>query len=60
MVRIRALPNELAVWKRLARKDAMTLSTWIRDHLNAVQDEPSPFAKGPKHDTATRRRKRAP
>lgn len=41
-VRFRAFPKELAGWKRLARVDAMTLSTWIRDSLNARLDEPSP------------------
>lgn len=43
-VRFRAFPKELAGWKRLARGDAMTLSTWIRDNLNARFDEPSPKA----------------
>lgn len=41
-VRFRAFPKELAGWKRLARGDAMTLSTWIRDSLNARFDEPVP------------------
>jgi hypothetical protein len=38
-VRFRAFPNELAAWKRLSRAKAMTLSTWIRNGLNARRDE---------------------
>jgi hypothetical protein len=41
MVRFRAGPKELAAWKRLSRADAMTLSNWIRDSLNARRDESS-------------------
>lgn len=37
--RIRVYPKELAAWKRCARAEAMTLSTWIRDSLNARLDE---------------------
>jgi hypothetical protein len=40
LVRFRAYPKELAGWKRLSRANAMTLSTWIRDNLNAQFDEP--------------------
>ena len=55
MVRFRAFPKELAGWKRLSRKDAMTLSTWIRDRLNMAFDEPSsPFAEGPKRTPGRR------
>lgn len=39
LVRVRAYPKELAAWKRRAREDAMTLSTWIRDKLNMTSDE---------------------
>jgi hypothetical protein len=39
MVRFRALPKEIAGWRRLSRANAMTLSTWIRDSLNARFDE---------------------
>ena len=47
MVRFRAFPKELAAWKRLSRADAMTLSNWIRDSLNARLDEaPAPPATG--------------
>lgn len=40
LVRIRAYPKELAGWKKLSRKNAMTLSTWARDRLNMAFDEP--------------------
>jgi hypothetical protein len=40
--RFRSYPKELAAWKRRARAEAMTLSTWIRDSLNARLDEPLP------------------
>lgn len=39
LVRLRAYPKELAAWKRLARADASTLSTWIRDSLNMRLDD---------------------
>jgi hypothetical protein len=39
LARFRAHPKEFAAWKRRARADAMTLSTWIRDSLNARLDE---------------------
>jgi len=56
VVRFRAYPKELAAWRRLSQADAMTLSTWIRDSLNARLDEPdSPFAAGPKLPAAGRR-----
>ena len=49
IVRFRAIPKELKGWKRLSRRDAMTLSTWIRDRLNMAFDEPeSPFLAGPR------------
>jgi len=55
VVRFRAFPKELAAWKRLSRADAMTLSTWIRDSLNARLDEPdSPFLAGPKRISGRR------
>lgn len=55
MVRFRAFPKELAAWRRLSRADAMTLSTWIRDSLNARLDEPeSPFADGSKRVSGRR------
>lgn len=41
VVKVRAYPKELAAWKKLARSDAMTLSMWIRDSLNARLDEPA-------------------
>lgn len=37
-VRLRVYPKERAEWKRLARADAMTLSTWIRHRLNMPRD----------------------
>jgi len=64
IVRFRAFPKERAAWRRLARADAMGLSTWIRDSLNARRDEPSsPFADGPKKKkkkTTTGRRTSSP
>ena len=51
MVRFRSFPKELAAWKRLSRADAMTLSNWIRDSLNARLDEASA-------QSATRRERR--
>jgi len=38
-VRFRAYPKELAAWKRFAREDSQTLSTWLRDMANARLDE---------------------
>lgn len=43
LVRFRSYPKELAAWRRLARAEAMNLSTWIRDSLNARLDEPNPI-----------------
>lgn len=55
MVRFRAFPKELAAWRRLSRADAMTLSTWIRDSLNARLDESAaPFMEGPERSRASR------
>jgi hypothetical protein len=39
IARFRAYPKELAGWKRLAYAEGLTLSTWIRDKLNAQFDE---------------------
>ena len=35
LARLRVYPKELAAWKRCARADALTLSTWVRDGLHA-------------------------
>jgi hypothetical protein len=56
MVRFRAFPKELAAWKRLSRADAMTLSTWIRDSLNARLDEPELVEQWPAATGRDRRR----
>jgi hypothetical protein len=40
-VRFRALPKELAVWKRHASANARTLSNWIRERLNKNSGESS-------------------
>jgi hypothetical protein len=55
LLRVRVFPKELVGWKQMARRDAMTLATWVRDRLNMAFDEPeSPFLAGPRR-TASRR-----
>jgi len=48
-VRFRAFPKELAAWKRFSRAEAMTLSNWIRDSLNARLDE-APTQSAPRRE----------
>ena len=45
-MRVRVYPEELVAWRRLARADAMTLSTWIRVNLNVLCKRPKKLAAG--------------